>query len=72
MTATLPKFVGVVIGKLINAERDLRNGHACAVGRRWMDHLTALGLLDQTARKPPAWRVSKEGHKVLDQLNAPQ
>lgn len=66
MNAPLPKFVGVVIGKLITTERDLRNGHACAVGCRWMDHLTALGLLDQIGRKPPVWRVSKEGHRVLD------
>lgn len=68
MSAPLPKFVGVVIGKLITAERDLRNGHTCAVGRRWMDRLTALGLLDQIGRKPPVWRVSKEGQKVLDGL----
>lgn len=72
MTAPLPKFVGLVIGNLITAERDLRKGHACVVGRRWMDQLTTLGLLDQIGRKPPVWRVSKEGHKVLDSLNTPQ
>ncbi|HCF7250669.1 hypothetical protein [Pseudomonas aeruginosa] len=67
----LPPFAEKVLAKLrrfYDCASDFESG-GVDIGRRWLDLLTQLGLLNRIQRSPALWEISQQGE---DLLGAPQ
>ncbi|EPQ7009215.1 hypothetical protein ACUVZE_005899, partial [Pseudomonas aeruginosa] len=67
----LPPFAEKVLAKLrrfYDCASDFESG-GVDIGRRWLDLLTQLGLLNRVQRSPALWEISQQGE---DLLGAPQ
>ncbi|HGH4358283.1 TPA: hypothetical protein ACJIUP_003974 [Pseudomonas aeruginosa] len=63
----LPPFAEKVLAKLrrfYDCASDFESG-GVDIGRRWLDLLTQLGLLNRVQRSPALWEISQQGEDLL-------
>ncbi|HHK4005384.1 TPA: hypothetical protein ACQSPE_006211, partial [Pseudomonas aeruginosa] len=64
----LPPFAEKVLAKLrrfYDCASDFESG-GVDIGRRWLDLLTQLGLLNRIQRSPALWEISQQGEDLLE------
>ena len=68
---TLPPFATRIIEKLRRFDVCAEDGQDVDIGRRWLDMLVHLGLLNRVQRSPALWEMAQQGEDVLEGYATP-